>query len=84
MCRAAIVTVSLSNMSVFTVLRSNPCRYFWDVRSTTHQVLICLMIYSGEVVRKADKAIGRHTKRQIKLCEYSYSLQAEKFTENFQ
>ena len=25
-----------------------------------------------EEVRKAEKAIGRHTKKQIKLCEYSY------------
>ena len=25
-----------------------------------------------EVVRKADKSIGRHTKKQNKLCEYSY------------
>ena len=39
-----------------------------------------------EEVRQADKAIGRqgYTKKQNELCEYSYSLQAERFTENFQ
>ena len=39
------------------------------------------VLYFVEVVRKADKAIGRHTKKQNKLCEYSYSLQAEIYRE---
>ena len=49
------------------------------VHITNHGQLI-LRIYKSvnmdihhlEVVRKADKAIGRHAKKQNKLCEYSY------------
>ena len=36
-----------------------------------------------KVERKSDKAIGRHTKKQNNLFKYSYSLQANKLTENF-